>query len=155
MDDLTLEELEALTPEEFQGMVDNLTGIEREHYEAMNMDDGPFYGTPFEGDLTQLDPDQEVFFIGGKLLVFNREKEQCPVLAFRNASSEIEWAVAMDPSAKKSHEGTHLEEIVGCRLKVESGHLMLHYTADWNYGTEHGYTYFGDEGEFLCFYLSW
>jgi hypothetical protein len=155
VEDLKPEDLASLSKEEFQLYLQSLSDVELEHLEAMNMDDGPFKGKLFEADFQKLSADEVVPFHEGDLLIFNRSEIECPVMAFRNKDSKIEWSVAMDPSLNKGYEDNHLIEITGCVLSSKSGREILHYTANWDYGHEHGYTYFDSEGGFRFFYLSW
>jgi len=122
------------------------------------MDDGPFNGRPFVGDLSKLQPSERVAFRSGELVAFNRSNGEPPVLAYR-VGGQAQWAQEMFVSLAESMDGrpgtNELESMT--RLTVAHGFFRdrLDFIGAWTYGAERGYVFIWKWGGIQRFYLSW
>ena len=125
------------------------------YWNPMDLNDGPFWGADYAGDVAGLQADEQVPFRGGVLLLSNRSPEETPVLWRIDADGAVLWAVDLDPALDPDYDTTTVKSLEGCKVGEHNGVESLHFRADWSYGLEVGYVYFGPDGEFGCFWLSW
>ena len=121
----------------------------------MRMDDGPFWGAEFPGDVGQLEVSEQMKYSEGELFVCNRSLDESPILYFKDSGGEIAWVVDLDPSVDPEYETNSLVQIYNCSVGGMGTRKALHFVAEWDFGHEAGVAYFGPEAEFGCFYLSW
>ena len=122
------------------------------------MDDGPFTGRPFVGDLSKLQASERVEFRSGELVVYSRANGAAPVLAYR-VDGHAMWSQEMFVSLEERVTGrpgaNELDSMT--RLEVSPGILRdrLDFIAEWSQGAERGYAFIWKWGGIQRFYLSW
>ena len=74
------------------------------------LDDGPFRGRSFSGDVEQLMPSDSASFRSGKLVIYNRAESEAPVLAYR-IGRRTRWAREMYVSTMSRSDEPELREM--------------------------------------------
>ncbi|MCI5125852.1 MAG: hypothetical protein D3925_15625 [Candidatus Electrothrix sp. AR5] len=119
------------------------------------LDDGPFYGRNFSGDIAVLSESESVAYRNGRIVLCNRSDEQSPVMFFKDMQGKVCWAVEMDVSMIPRYSQTHLQRMEN--LSIHYGILrdVVRFRCLWTYGSEAGHAFLWKFNKFHRFYLSW
>lgn len=124
-------------------------------FAEQGFDDGPFYGQPFVGIVSDAAISDRLDYRQGELLVYNRSEDQSPVLAYR-VQGETLWAQSLDVSQSPRYDGVyHLTAMSDLSMAYGIWRDRLDFLGTWNFGTERGRAYLWKWGGFHRFFLSW
>ncbi len=74
------------------------------------LDDGPFYGRPFVGDLSMLEASHSIAYRFGDLVFYNRSDDESPILAYV-VEATPKWALELDVSATPGFGHTEFRSV--------------------------------------------
>jgi hypothetical protein len=123
-------------------------------FAEQGFDDGPFAGEIYTGGVTGLPISERLAYRNGELVIYNRQANNPPVLAFQ-VGDELQWARELDVSQNPRYEGYQLATIAEPQLAYGIVRDRLDFSAKWNFGTERGRAYLWKWGGLHRFYLSW
>ncbi|MBF2036878.1 MAG: hypothetical protein IGR92_15740 [Leptolyngbyaceae cyanobacterium T60_A2020_046] len=123
-------------------------------FAEQGFDDGPFYGVPYTNGLTGLTPSDRLPYRAGELLIYNRNPDMPPILAYETAGT-VRWAQELEIQAHPGFEQYQLDAIAEPTLAYGIVRDRIDSTATWSFGTERCRIYLWKWGRFHRFYLSW
>lgn len=123
-------------------------------FAEQGFDDGPFYGQPLEAFLTEAEASDRLSYRQGELLIYNRQPDQAPVLAY-SINGELQWAQAMDVRQNHRYEEYQLTALAEPTLAYGIFRDRLNFVGTWNFGAEPGRAFIWKWNGFHRFFLSW
>jgi hypothetical protein len=121
------------------------------------LNDGPFKGKIFKGNIIELKETEKVKFQDGYLIIYNRDNKLSPIIGYQ-INDKFVWIIEMDVKTNIKYKSCNLYKVGNLKVKEfneYSKDFTIEFVSNWTYGEEMGWLYINKKGNFKYFYLSW